>query len=423
MFWKGMCMMKFRNRKSLGVASLATACLVALSACGGADGGAEAGGKDKIYLAMSYSGNNWQDEAGNLAMAVATSATYKDRYELKKLISGTDVQDQIADYQSMIAEGAKLIVSFPISPTALIPVVREGCERGVTFVFYDAVVHEPCAWSVSFITGALPDEPEKAFFGAQTAQALVDMIGGKGKIFMNRGVPGTSTDNIHYETAMSVFERYPDVEIVAEFYGKWDSAISQQETAKAIAAHPDVAGVWSQDGEVGVVKALQARGIEIPVTGESGNGFRQELSEGWPGVSSGAPPAQAGVAMKMGLKILEDGPDSVPKNIAMPVPWVTTDTAKACPGKEFVDGCNFFPKESDTFVTEIFEKDLLPESSLTAATTGGGIGEVTPLPDLTPWEQPPWRRIYTRGVCDDGWAEGVVESNQEPAGLRGCVED
>jgi ribose transport system substrate-binding protein len=113
----------------------------------------------------------------------------------------------------------------------------------------------------------------------------------------------------------------------------------------------------------------------------------------------------------------------VPHNIEMPLPWVTTQTAKPCPGNEFVDGCNFFPKESDTFVTEIFQQDLLPQSSLDAAKTGQPMEGLQPLGDVTAFAQPEWRRVYTRGHCDDGWREGDVADVQNPSGLPGCVED
>ncbi|GAC67401.1 sugar ABC transporter substrate-binding protein [Gordonia soli] len=391
---------------------------VTLTACTAQDDG-----KDKIFLDLSYSGNNWQDEAANLALAVANSPENAGKYTIRKQISGTDIQKQISDLQSMIAAEAKLIVLYPLSPTALNPVIRQGCERGVTFVAYDSTVREPCAYNVAFITGARTDPSEEAFFGAQTAQALVDLLGGEGKIFMNRGVAGTSTDQVHYDTAKAVFDRNPGIRVVSEYYGSWDTAVSQQETAKALAAHPDIDGVWSQDGEVGVIKALQAAGKRVPVTGENGNYFRKMLSRGWPGVSSGSPPAQAGVAMRVGLKILRDGPDSVPKNVEMPLPWVTTSTAKPCPGSEFVDGCNFFPNESDTFVTEIFQKDLLPQSSLTAARTGQPMADLQPLGDIDGFAQPPWRRSYTRAECDSGWTNGPVTSGQLPAGLPGCVQE
>lgn len=401
-----------------GAGMLAALTAFALVSCADPDAG-----RDKIFLDLSYSGNNWQDEAANLALAVANSPEYAGKYVVKKQISGTDIAKQISDLQSMIAARAKLVVLYPLSPTALSPTIRQGCERGVTFVVYDSTVREPCAYNVAFITGAKTDDPRAAFFGAQTAEALVGLLGGKGKIFMNRGVAGTSTDQVHYDTAKAVFDRSPGITVVSEYYGKWDSAVSQQETAKALAAHPDVDGIWSQDGEVGVVKALQAAGKRIPVTGENGNYFRKMLSQGWPGVSSGSPPAQAGVAMRIGLRVLAEGPDSVPHNIEMPLPWVTTDTAKPCPGNEFVGGCNFFPNESDTLVTEIFQRDLLPQSSLAAAKTGQPMQGLAPLGDVSAFAQPEWRRIYTRGRCDSGWKEGDVTGVQEPAGLPGCVQE
>lgn len=406
--------------RMLSVGALLLTSALALAGCSG--GSSAASGKDKIYLNLSYSGNAWQDEAANLATSIATSPENAGKYEFKKVISGTDVQKQISDMQSMIESGAKLIVAYPISPSALDPVIKQGCDAGVTFVMYDSTVNAECAWNVAYITGALADKPENAFFGAQTAKALAEMLHGKGKIFMNRGVAGTSTDKVHYDSAKAVFATYPDIQIVSEYYGNWDPSVSQQETAKALAAHPDVDGVWSQLGEVGVVKALQAKGLKIPVTGEDGNYFRKVMSEGWPGISSGSPPSQGAIAMKIGLKILKDGPSSVPHNIETPLPWVTTATAKACPGSEFVDGCNFFPKEDDNFVTEVFDKSLNPESSLTAAKTGAPASKVEPLPDLKPFTQPEIRRIYTRASCDQGWTKGPVTEGQTPTGLIGCTK-
>lgn len=397
------------------VAALACTTLAACSAIGSDSR------KDKIYLNLSYSGNNWQNEGANLAMSVAESPEVTAKYDVRKVISGSDVMKQISDLQSMIAAGAKLVVLYPISPTALNPVIKQGCEAGVVFVAYDGTVEAPCAWNLSYITGAREEQPEKAFFGAQTAQALVDLLHGHGKIMLNRGVAGTSTDTVHYDTAKAVFDKYPGIQIVSEYYGNWDSSVSQQETAKALAAHPEVDGVWSQAGEDGVVKALQAANRRVPVTGENSNYLRKMLSQGWPGVSSGSPPAQGGVAMKIGLEILEKGQSAVPKNIEMPLPWVTTQTAKQCPGTEFVDNCNFFANADDSFVTEIFQKSLLPESSYTAATSVDPIQTLQPLPSLVRFEQPPSRRNYTRAECESGWKLGPVEVGQVPAGLPGCV--
>jgi ribose transport system substrate-binding protein len=380
--------------------------------------------KARIYLNLSYTGNNWQDEAANLAKAIATAPQYAAKYEFETVISGTDVQKQISDIQSMIGKGAKLIVSYPLSPTALDQVVTAGCEAGVTFVFFDSTVNAPCAYNISFITSPFRDDKTRPFYGAQSAQAIVDALGGKGKVVINRGVAGTSTDNVHYDTMMQIFNANPGIEVVAEFYGDWNSQVSQQEMAKVLAVQQDIDAVWSADGEPGVIKALEAVGKKAFITGNGSAYLMQKMAEdGWKGVASSATPGQGGIAMKVGLHILENGPDGVPTNIEVPLPWQTEKTAKLCSGTEFVDGCNYFKDVDDTYIVSIYDEDLLPEASLTAAQTGTGIETVQPLPDMMQFEQAPERRIYTRGSCDEGWHEGVVEEGQIPAGLKGCVKD
>lgn len=410
------------SKKKAKVAAALMAALL-ISGCASSSGDNEDSGKEKIFLNLSYSGNNWQDEGANLAMATLKSPEVSEKYDVKKVISGTDVQKQISDIQSMIASGAKLVVLYPISPTALNPVIKQGCEAGVKFVAYDGTVEAPCAWNVSYITGAVADQPEKALFGAQTAQALVDLLDGEGNIMLNRGVAGTSTDTVHYNSGKAIFDKYPDIKIVNEYYGDWDSSASQQETSKALAAHPNVDGIWSQAGEDGVIKAVEAKGMSVPVTGENSNYFRKKLASDWPGVSSGSAPAVGGVAVKLGLKILKDGDESVPKNIEMPLPWVTTETAKLCKGTEFEDGCNFFPDAGDSVVTEIMEPSLFPEGNFEAATAGTPLKKLEEFPDLAQFTQPEWRRLFTRGTCDSGWKEGVVPKSVSPLGLTGCVKE
>jgi ribose transport system substrate-binding protein len=327
--------------------------------------------KLKIYLSLSYSGNAWQSEAANIVKALAATPPYDKMVDLREVISGTDVQAQISAYESMISDKAAGIISFPVSPTGLNRTIHRGCEKGTLFFMYDATVTEPCAYNVSYIT---------AGFGENTAQALVNALDGKGKIFLSRGVPGNSVDKRHTDGAMSVFKRYPGIEIVAEYYGMWSDQTTQSETAKALAAHPDVDGIWAQAGEDGAVKALLATGRQklVPMTGENSNGFRLALANpeyqkrGFTGVSSGSPPATAGYAFKLMMEMLTKGRKLETHNIEYPLPWVPASDVKLCPGDKFEGGCNTFPegKVPDSFVTEVFEPTLLPELSLVTALDG-----------------------------------------------------
>jgi ribose transport system substrate-binding protein len=339
---------------------------------------AHAEGKIEIYLSLSYSGNAWQSEAANIVKALAKTPPYDKLVDLKEVISGTDVQAQISAYESMIAAGAKGIISFPISSTGLNKAIRKGCRKGVLFFMYDGMVTEPCAYSVAYIGSG---------FGENTAQALVNMLHGKGSIFLSRGVAGNMVDKRHVDGAMSVFQRYPNIHIISEYYGMWDDQTTQLETSKALAAHPDVDGIWAEAGENGVIKALLASGRQklIPVTGENSSGFRLALANpeyqkrGLTGVSSGSPPIESGVAFKLMMEMILKHRTEATHNLLYPLPWVPADQVKLCMGDKIEDGCNAFPasKVPSSFVSEAFNEKLVPEITLRSVLDG------TPTPGAT----------------------------------------
>lgn len=345
-------------------------------------GAASAEEKFKVYLSLSYSGNAWQSEAANIVKALAKTPPYDQMVELEEVISGTDPQAQISAYESMIDAGADAIISFPISSTALNRTVKRGCEEGVLFFMYDATVTESCAYNVSYLSSG---------FGENTAQALVNELEGKGKIFLSRGVPGNSVDQRHTDGAMHIFNQYPEIEVVAEYYSYWDDRTTQQETAKALTAHPDVEGIWAQAGEYGAIQAMLDAGDRlVPMTGENSAGFRLALADpdmqakGLSGVSAGSPPAQSGYAFKLAMEILTGKRELEPMNIEYPLPWVPADAVKVCEGDAYENGCNVFPPEKvpSSFVSEVLNPVLLPEVNVESALNGTPVEGATiqPLP-------------------------------------------
>lgn len=360
--------------------------MVAASIGVAAQAHAEDAKKFKVYLSLSYSGNAWQSEAANIVKALAKTPPYDKTVELKEVISGTDPQAQISAYESMIDDGANAIISFPISSTALNRTIKRGCDEGVLFFMYDATVTESCAYNVSYLSSG---------FGENSAQALVNELGGKGKIFLSRGVPGNSVDQRHTDGAMSVFKKYPGIEVVAEYYSFWDDRTTQQETAKALAAHPDVQGIWAQAGEYGAIQAMLDAGDRlVPMTGENSAGFRLALADpemqkkGLKGVSAGSPPAQSGYAFKLAMEILTGARKLDPMNIEYPLPWVPAKDVKVCEGDKYENGCNVFPpsKVPSSFVSEVLNSTLLPEVNVESALNGTPVAGATiqPLPADVP---------------------------------------
>ena len=348
--------------------------------------------KLKIYLSMFASGGGWLTAASNSIKALAATPPYDKIVELQEVISGPEPQKQIAAYESMIASGADAIITIPASVTALNRTIKKGCDKGVVFFTFGYSVTEPCAYQVHAITNG---------FGENGGQLMANMVKGRAKILANHAFPGGPADKRHYDGFLSVIKKYPGMKVVAETWGKASDEVSQAEAAKVLAAHPDVDAVFTQPGELGIIKAFQAAGKQkLPiVVGEGGNGFRLALADpemrknGLNGVSSGGTPAEAAFGFKLMMEILTKQRTMSFKRVAYPLPWVTAEDVKVCTGDRPKDGCNTYPKDKvpDTFFVSIMDRpDLLPELSLTAVlegkpTPGATIQKITwdvqPQPD------------------------------------------
>lgn len=338
----------------------------------------------KVYLDMSYSGNTWQAAAANGIKALAATPPYNKTVDFKTVISGTDVQHQISDLQSMIASGANAILLYPLSPTALNRVIKQACEKGVVVFAYDSTVTEPCAYNVSNIT---------ARYGANSAQWIVNQLGGKGELIFNHGVAGTTVTTTYDHEAYGVFKKYPGIKIVGDFYGNWNDATSQEGVAKILAAHPNVDAIWTVDGTYGSLQAVLNNRPDrlVVIAGQSNNGYRLDMAnpalqaKGLKGLSSSAGPAVGGYAFKLMMEVVTGKKKLTGSNIEYPLPWVVPQTVKVCKGDRFVNGCNTFPadKVPPLFIDTALNGELLPELSL------GSVQHGTPTPGATIEALPP----------------------------------
>ncbi|RST48072.1 sugar ABC transporter substrate-binding protein [Variovorax sp. DXTD-1] len=349
-------------------------------------GAAQAQQRYKVFMNMSYSGNTWQAAAANGVKALASTPPYDKQVEFKTIISGTDVQRQISDLQSMIAAGANAIILYPLSPTALNRVIKQACAKNIAVFTYDSTVTEPCAYNVSNIT---------ARYGANTAQWMVNQMGGKGELIFNHGVAGTTVTKTYDQQAYGVFKKYPGIKIVGDFYGNWNDATSQEEVAKILAAHPNVDAIWTVDGTYGSLKAVMNNRPArlVTIAGQSNNGYRLMMADpalqakGFKGLSSSAAPAVGPYAFKLMMEVVTGKKKLDKRNIEYPLPWVEAKDVKLCKGDSFADGCNVFSadKVPPLFIATALDGQLLPELGLPAVQSG------VPTPGATIQELPPVR--------------------------------
>jgi ribose transport system substrate-binding protein len=311
--------------------------------------------KFKIFLSMSYIGNDWQAEAANMVKAMAAHKNFVDKVDLQVQVAGPNAQRQIQQINAMVQQGAQAIVVYPISPTALNAAVKAACDKGV-IIAYDGEITEPCAYNVSI-------DQEEA--GRVTAEWLVKKLNGKGNIVAITGVPGTSVDTLRTKAAKEVFAKNPGIKIVGEAVGMWSQAVARTELSKILASQnwDQIDGLWTQVGcytaNTMQIEAGKKPDQLKPCAGEGANGGRIQMLpantevEGAngtyapmaaPRISYASPPYAGGYALKLAVQKLE-GKD-IPKKIVLPLPLVTNETVKYCKEGSWAEmkaGCNAFP--------------------------------------------------------------------------------
>ena len=317
--------------------------------------------------------------------ALAGSASMRDKVDLKVQVAGPNAQKQIQQINAMVQAGAKAIVVYPISPTALNEAVKAACAKGVVVVAYDGVIDEPCAYNVHV------DQYE---WGKLTAQWLVDKLGGKGNVVMITGVAGTSVDTLRNKAAKEVFARYPGIKVVADANGMWSQAVARTELSKIVATHPwdTIDGLWMQAGCYTATAMQSEAGIPDdklrPCAGEGSNGHRIQMLPvgtkvdgangtyrpmGLQSISASSQVTPGAMALKMAVDVL-DG-KTVDKLKLLSPGAVTNATVKMCEtgsGDELKAGCNVFPPAlvpNPGWFASVYLSDL-PEVGFQAALVG-----------------------------------------------------
>lgn len=284
-----------RLLRPLVAGALLAALTLLVAACGSSDDDSDGGkgGKLKIGLIQSYSGNDWQNSAANLVKAVAATPPYSEKVELSHQIAGTDPQKQSKLITDEVSAGADALVIYPVSPTAINTAVKKACDQGVIVVSYDSWTTEPCSYNV-------------ISSGRDLAKArvtwLAEHLNGKGKIAEIIGVAGTAFDTIHQEEVDRLLKDYPGIEMVAREEGFWSQPGARDAISKIIAAHPDLDGYIAQVGCWGATEKLIDEGHDpLPCAGADSMGhLRMMLPKGEDPAAIGLPSVAATINTYIG---------------------------------------------------------------------------------------------------------------------------
>jgi ribose transport system substrate-binding protein len=279
-------------RSRIGTALMAAAVVLALAACGstaksgngGSGGGKKHSGPWKVALSLSYTGNDWQNEAANLVKAEAKSAPYNKSVSLRVDIAGADVTKQIQTINNEISAGMDAIIVYPISPTALNATINKACAKNIVVYAYDSLVTAPCAYNVHI------DQYE---WGIYSATWLAKELKGKGKIADISGVPGTTVDSDRQKALKDVLKKYPGISIAGTANGAWAQAQGKTAFTSIEAGHPDVSGVYAEAGCYAITQyRVSNHKTALPCAGEMSNGHHLYMLSASVCKQAGVPAAQ-----------------------------------------------------------------------------------------------------------------------------------
>jgi len=234
--------------KKLLCVILVMAMLFILAECGGAQSSGS-----KVFK-IGFSVNDFNDKWVSYVLD-AVKAWDEARPDVEVILgnSQTDVQKQMADVETWITQKFDAICVKPVEVSATIVLANECKEAGIPYVAVQQPIKEATARCLQ----------DSVRTGETQMQAVIDMLGGKGKVAILMGEPGTLVATQRIEGNKNILAKYPDVELVVIEVANWqrDQGMKIMETWIQSGLKVDAIVASNDEAAIGAILALEAAGI------------------------------------------------------------------------------------------------------------------------------------------------------------------
>jgi ribose transport system substrate-binding protein len=250
------------------LALLAVTVLVA-AACGDDGGGGDGGDGDEaldIVLIQGVAGDEFYItmDCGAQEAAEELGVNYS--------VQGPnefDPTEQIPIVEAVVAQSPDAILIAPL---------QAAQDAGITVVLVDTIVDDPNIG----ISRIATDNVEG---GRVAGEALVELIGGEGAVFVNTTQPGVSTVEERQQGFEEVIAEEPGIEYLGAEFNNDDPTRAAQITSAVLAANPELAGIFATNlfSAEGAATALRDAGAEeqVQIVGfDASPGQVDQLEEG-----------------------------------------------------------------------------------------------------------------------------------------------
>ncbi len=256
------------------LAALTGGVLMILAACStpGASPAGSAGGSGAATGCVvgvswnNYSQERWKkaDEPAMQEAIAAAGGTYI------RADANDKAEQQLTDIDSLINQGAKALIVLAKDSEAILPAIEKATTAGIPVIAYDRLIEDPNTFYITFdnkkvgtlmaetLMGLVPEGNYAIILGAETDPNSAFLRTG----MTEAGIPplGDTSGPIKV-----VFEKNTD---------NWDTTNARNNMEAALNENNnDIDAVLSENDSMatGVVAALDAVGIKIPVSGQDGD--------------------------------------------------------------------------------------------------------------------------------------------------------
>lgn len=227
-------------------------------------------------------------------------------------------QTEIPFVDSALAQKVGALILVPTDPDALQASVTKARALKIPVITVDTTVSDQ-SYLTAHITGDNIDG------GAQAAKTLAEQIGGKGKVYIQSGSPGATTNTLREQGFRDELKaHYPNVTIVGREYSNSQPAAATSAINTILLKEPDLAGIFAIDGTsgTGAIAALQNSGKAGKVKLIGYDAYHAQVEALKAGVFSALIAQRPGDEAKLALddavaKITGKGADQIQKKVVI----------------------------------------------------------------------------------------------------------
>lgn len=242
--------------------------------------------------------NTWTVQVAHESEAAAKKDGRISKFIL--LDAGFDQKKQVADIEDLIAQKVDAIIVQPVTSTSADASIAKAVAAGIPVIVHTGRI-ETDAFTTEIQGGA-------EHFGKVMGDFLVKELGGKGNIWVLRGLAGHPEDTNRYNGLVQSLQG-TEIKILAEEHGDWQYDKSKKLCETLYLNNPQVDGIWSSGADMtrACVDVFKQFGAAIPpISGEGNNGFfGQWIKDGFKSISAEYSPAQGAAGIRAAVALLE----------------------------------------------------------------------------------------------------------------------